>query len=114
MIELETEAPDSPDTVEVFSLPRQVTDPETGETSSIRVTYSMPAAPRPSVGLRFVWEMKTASEMEAVANLLTSTVGPEAFEALTRAEGMTTAQWGQIQQFVMQVTTGELEPGKGQ
>jgi tRNA U38,U39,U40 pseudouridine synthase TruA len=100
VIELSSEALSSGDTTEVFSLDG--------------VTYTMPAEPRPSIGLRFVWEMKTGSEMDAVANLLISTVGREAFEALTRAEGMTAAQWEQLQQIVIKQTVGATEPGKGQ
>lgn len=100
MIELESAAPESAETVDVFSLDG--------------TTYTMPKEPRPSVGLRFVWEMKTLGEMDAVANLLIGTVGRDAFEALTKAEGMTAAQWEQLQQFVMERTVGGQEQGKGQ
>ena len=100
MIELTSEAPSSADTIDVFSLDG--------------VTYTMPAEPQPSIGLRFVWEMKTTGEMDAVANLLISTVGADAFEALTKAKGMTAEQWEAVQQFVIKHAVGATEPGKGQ
>ena len=100
MIELTSEAPASAETVDVFSLDG--------------VTYTMPKEPRPAIGLRFVWEMKTAGEMDAVSNLLIATVGRDAFEALTKAEGMTAAQWEQLQQIVIKQTVGGQESGKGQ
>jgi len=100
MIELTSAAESSGETVDVFSLDG--------------VTYTMPKEPKPAIGLRFVWEMKTLGEMDAVANLLTSTVGADAFEALSRADGMTAEQWNQVQQFVIKHSVGATEPGKGQ
>jgi hypothetical protein len=95
MIEISSTAPESAEMVEVFSIDG--------------VPYSMPKEPRPAIGLRFVWEMKTLSEMDAVANLLIGTVGAEAFEALTRAEGMTGDDWSRLQQIVIKNTVGEPE-----
>ena len=91
--------------------------PARGATSEVcsrdGVTSTMPAEPQPSIGLRFVWEMKTTGEMDAVANLLISTVGADAFEALTKAKGMTAEQWEAVQQFVIKHAVGATEPGKG-
>lgn len=91
----------------------------TGQTTEDRVPlfsidgkeYSIPAKPRPSIELKFLYLLKQEGPEMATAIFLSDLLGDEGFEALTNYEDLTKEQFEQVVEIAKQTALGGLEPG---
>lgn len=100
-VELVT-APDTgvaPELVELFTLDGRV--------------FSIPAKPRVSVALRYLWHARQYGEDRAAAELLEALLGAEGFEALVNYDDLTAEQFQAVLDAAQKVTLGALEDAKG-
>lgn len=78
------------------------------------VLYSMPGTVPTSVALELLDKMTTGGELAAMAWMMATVVGPEAWEALKSAKAVTPEQLTQIIEHVSDHALGALEGlGKG-
>lgn len=75
--------------------------------------YTIPKRQRPSVGLRYLYEMKYLGDQMATVNMLENVLGADAFMALMAHDDLTPEQNERIQRMVLKYTMGDQEAGKG-
>lgn len=71
--------------------------------------YTIPANPKPSVGLRYLYEAKTLGPAQAEANMMAAVLGEEGFRALAYHDDLTQDQEQSIQAIVQFYVMGRAE-----
>jgi len=98
--------------IPIFTMTRTRPDPKTHEPVTTETEFTIPKRQRPAIGLRFIYETKMLGEQVAVANLLTASLGEEAFLTLCTFDELTVEQFDRIQRMVLRYTMGDVETGK--
>ena len=78
------------------------------------VTYQIPAKPRVSIALKYLWHAKQYGETAATGELLESLLGAEGLQALTEFDDLTPEQFEQIVTAAQTVALGALETNAGE
>jgi hypothetical protein len=73
--------------------------------------YFIPAEIRPSVGLKYLFVLKTQGEQAAIADLLYSVLGGPAMEALANSDAMEAEDLKVITEIIRDRAMGAMERG---
>lgn len=76
------------------------------------VAYDVPKRPRPSIGLKYLWNLKVKGQQMAEAELLGDMLGEEGFKALAGFEDLTQEDMDAVLAAVEQLALGEKEESK--
>jgi hypothetical protein len=71
--------------------------------------YTVPAKPRPGIGLRYLWILRHQGEEQATAYILEAQLGTKGYQALMNYKDLTQAEFNQVLQRAIQLATGNLE-----
>lgn len=75
------------------------------------VDYTIPATPRPNVGLKYLKTLRDKGQDIASAGLLIDLLGESGYTALMNCESLTESQFTQILEIVQDVALGATEDG---
>jgi hypothetical protein len=73
--------------------------------------YTVPAKPRPNIGLKYLWDLKIKGEEIAKADLLAAMLGEDGFAALSNFEDLTADDLEAVMKAVEDIALGEPEKG---
>lgn len=75
--------------------------------------FTIPAQPKATIALRYLYDVRVKGEDIAASRLLESLLGEEGFQALMNHESLTFTQLQQVMAVAQQVVLGAVEEAQG-
>lgn len=75
------------------------------------IAYTVPANPRPTIGLRYLRDLRQVGQEVAVANLFEAMLGQEGYDALLGVDNLSTEELELLTAQVIRITFG-ADPGE--